>query len=137
LLPLNFEVNQGQAADKDVQYVAHGKSYGIALTKQGAVLALGGNKQGTSTEVIGLELIGSDSAHEPRAEQPLPGKVNYFIGNDPSQWRTGIATYGKVRYEGVYRGVDLVYYGNQGHLEYDFDLAPGADASHIGLPPQL
>jgi hypothetical protein len=133
LLPLNFEANQGQSADKDVQYVAHGKSYGIALTKQGAVLALGGNKQGPSTEVIGLELIGSDSAHEPRAEQPLPGKVNYFIGNDPSQWRTGIATYGKVRYEGVYPGVDLVYYGNQGHLEYDFDLAPGADASRIGL----
>jgi len=64
----------------------------------------------------------------------LPGKSNYFIGNDPQKWRTNVPTYAKVKYQGVYPGVDLVYYGNQGgQLEYDFVVAPGADPSAIAL----
>jgi len=133
LLPLNFEANQGQVPDRDVQYLAHGKSYGIGLTRHGAVLALGGDKQGASSDVVGLELVGSAATRNPQAEQALPGKVNYFIGDDPTQWLTGISTYGQVRYQGVYPGVDLVYYGHQGHLEYDFDVAPGADANRIAV----
>jgi VCBS repeat-containing protein len=66
--------------------------------------------------------------------QELPGKVNYFIGNDPKKWRTNVTTYAKVRYRDVYPGVDLEYYGNQGgELEYDFIVAPGADPSAIAL----
>jgi hypothetical protein len=148
LLPLNFEANLGQATSPDVQYVAHGKSYGIALTKQGAVLALGadpsaakdlegsGNhthQSNTPSDVIRLQLLGAHSVSAPSAEQALPGKVNYFIGNDPSKWRTNVPTYGKVRYPAVYPGVDLVYYGNQGHLEYDFAVAPGASPAAIGV----
>ena len=63
----------------------------------------------------------------------LPGKSNYFIGNDPAKWRTNIPTYAKVKYNGVYPGVDLVYYGNHGQLEYDFVVAPGADPSLVTL----
>ncbi len=64
----------------------------------------------------------------------LPGKANYFIGNDPRQWHTNVPTYAKVRYEGVYPGVDLVYYGTQGgELEYDFVVAPGGDPQAITL----
>src|SRR5260370_21648118 len=63
----------------------------------------------------------------------LPAKVNYFIGNDPSKWRTNISTYGKVRYRDVYPGVDLVYYGNQRQLEYDLVVAPGADSKRIRI----
>jgi hypothetical protein len=64
----------------------------------------------------------------------LPGKANYFLGNDPSKWRTNIPTYAKVRYESIYPGVDLVYYGTQGgELEYDFVVAPRADPRAITL----
>src|SRR5208337_4431607 len=64
------------------------------------------------------------------------GKVNYFIGNDPAQWHTSVPTYVKVRYTGIYPGIDLVYYGNpsaDGQLEYDFVVAPGADPGVIAL----
>src|SRR5262249_27955888 len=63
----------------------------------------------------------------------LPGLSHYFLGNDPQRWRTHIAHYGKVGYEGIYPGVDLVYYGNYGHLENDFVVAPGADLRAIKL----
>src|SRR5207245_3729643 len=64
---------------------------------------------------------------------PQPGHVNYFIGNDPAKWRTDVPTYGKVRYAGVYPGVDLVYYGNQKQAEFDFVLSAGADPAQIAL----
>ena len=63
----------------------------------------------------------------------LPGIANYFLGNDPSKWRTSIPTYACVQYAGVYPGISLVYYGNQRQLEYDFQVSPGADPSHIRL----
>ena len=63
----------------------------------------------------------------------LPGKVNYFIGNDPQKWHTDIPSYEAVRYQGVYPGVDLLFYGREQRLEYDFVVAPGADASAIAL----
>ena len=63
----------------------------------------------------------------------LPGKVNYLVGSDRGQWKTGIPTFAKVKYQGVYSGIDLVYYGNQGHLEYDFIIAPGADPRVIAM----
>src|SRR6185503_15072770 len=63
----------------------------------------------------------------------LPGKVNYFIGNDSSKWRTGIATYARAFFKHVYPGVDLVYYGNQRELEYDLKVAPGANPRAVRL----
>jgi photosystem II stability/assembly factor-like uncharacterized protein len=63
----------------------------------------------------------------------LPGKVSYFFGNDSSKWRTNVSTYGKVTYNKVYPGIDLVYYGNRQQLEYDLVLQPGADPSAIKL----
>jgi hypothetical protein len=80
-----------------------------------------------------LRVHGANHTAIPVAEDPLPGRVNYFIGNDPSQWHTNIATYSKVRYAGVYPGIDLIYYGTQGKLEYDFAVAPGAAPQTIGL----
>jgi hypothetical protein len=65
--------------------------------------------------------------------EELPGKSNYFIGNDPTKWRTNVPNYAKVKYANVYPGVDLVYYGNQGQLEYDFVVQPGADPRSIQL----
>src|SRR5215471_17873413 len=63
----------------------------------------------------------------------MPGKSNYFLGNDPARWRTNVANFAKVRYRGVYPGIDLVYHGSQQQLEYDFVVAPGADPRRIGL----
>jgi hypothetical protein len=65
--------------------------------------------------------------------EELPGKANYFIGKDPTHWRTNVPTYAKVHYRDVYPGIDLLYYGNQRQLEYDFVLAPGADPKTIVL----
>lgn len=89
--------------------------------------------EGGANTVVQMRLVGSSSDARVKGEEELPGKSNYFIGNDPKKWWTNIATYAKVRVEDVYPGVDLVYYGNQGQLEYDFVVRPGADPSGIRL----
>ena len=80
-----------------------------------------------------MRLEGANSSARVSGASPLPGKSNYFIGNDPSKWRQDIPQFGRVEYQAVYPGVDLVYYGNQGQLEYDFRVAPGADPNQIAL----
>jgi hypothetical protein len=87
----------------------------------------------TTNSVLRMKLLGADSTAKVVGLDELPGKSNYFIGNDPKKWRTNMPTYARVKYEGVYPGVDLVYYGNQGRLEYDFVVAPGADPGSIQL----
>src|SRR5947207_3244695 len=86
-----------------------------------------------TTDTLRMKLVGANQAAKVTALDELPGKSNYFIGNDPKKWRTDVPTYGKVKYEGVYPGIDLVYYGNQRQLEYDFVVAPGADPNRIVL----
>jgi len=89
---------------------------------------------GERPTVLRMRLVGGHAQARVVALDELPGKVNYFIGNDPKKWRTNVSTYAKVKYQGVYPGIDLVYYGNQGgQLEYDFVVAPGADPSAIAL----
>jgi hypothetical protein len=79
-----------------------------------------------------MTLAGSGPARA-AGEDQLPGKVNYFMGNDSTKWHRDMATFAKVRYPGVYPGIDVVYYGNQGRLEYDFIVTPGADPGAITL----
>ena len=86
-----------------------------------------------STVHVRMKLVGANSQPQMRGWDKLPGKVNYFIGNDPKQWLLDVPTYARVRYEDVYPGVDLVYYGNQQQLEYDFIIAPGVDPQMIAL----
>ncbi len=131
-IPLNFERNSGQAPE-DVQYLAHGRAYAIALSERGAVLSLSPNAGEHAAAVIRLGLQGAARTPVPVAEAPLPGRVNYLIGSDRSKWLTNLRTYRRVRYSSVYPGVDLVYYGTEGRLEYDFDVAPHASARAIGL----
>ena len=139
--PLQFEANQGQTRD-DVKFLAHGSGYGVYLTANEAVLALSAqtpvgcaaNDAPSERErVLRMKLRGSAKAPAVRAVDEQPGKANYLIGNDASQWHTNIPTYAKVRYDEVYPGIDIVYYGNQRQLEYDFVLAPGADPGSIDL----
>ena len=85
------------------------------------------------TSVVRMTFAGANQTPTVSGDEKLPGIVNYFIGNDPEHWRTNIPTYKKVQYENLYEGIDVVYYGNQGQLEYDLVVAPGADPSQIQL----
>ncbi|HEY6292801.1 MAG TPA: choice-of-anchor D domain-containing protein [Terriglobia bacterium] len=146
-LPLSFEANRGQAPDA-VRFLSRGEGYTLFLTDDAAVLALKkigatgqeprvGSREsegriGTDA-VLRMKLLGGNPRAAATGTGELPGKVNYFIGSDPRNWRTRVPTYGQVAYRDAYPGVDLVYYGNQGQLEYDFVVAPGADPGAIGL----
>ena len=80
-----------------------------------------------------MKLVGANPEPQVNGVDELPGKSNYFIGNDPKKWSTNVTNYAKVKYKGVYPGIDLVYYGNQQQLEYDFVVTPGADPEAITL----
>lgn len=134
-LPLFFEPNQGQT-DARVKFLARGNGYGLFLTADEAVLELQpsvASAQPASRSVIRMHLDGANASSLVSGTSPQPGKSNYFIGNDPSKWRHDIPQFGGVEYQAVYHGIDLVYYGNQNQLEYDFRVAPGADPSQIAL----
>ncbi len=141
-LPLFFEPNQGQTAP-EVKFVARGAGYGLFLTADEAVLKLqhsalstqlsAPRSQPVSNSVIRMKLDGANSAASVSGAEPLPGKSNYFIGNNPAKWRHNIPQFARVEYKSVYPGVDLVYYGDQGQLEYDFRVAPAADPKRIAL----
>ena len=129
-LPLSFEANQGQAASA-VKFLSRGSGYQLALTATEAVLQL--QRAQTHSAFVKMKLVNADSAAPVSGRAPLPGKSNYFIGNDPRQWRTDVPHFAQVEYEQVWPGVNVVYYGNQRQLEYDFIVAPGADPRAIKL----
>jgi hypothetical protein len=133
-LPLAFEGNHGQT-DSVVNYLSRGPGYNIYLTSQAATLTVL-NRQSDQTDVLRMQVQGAASATGVLAESPLAGKINYLIGNDPSRWQIGVPTYAKVRYSSIYPGVDLVYYGNQQQLEYDFVVAPRSNSNVIALDMQ-
>ncbi len=124
--PLNFEVNQGQMA-AGVDFAAYGSGYRVELADGTATLWLPG-----ADAPVRLELVGAQAA-DGQGEGLLAARSNYLVGNDPAAWRTGIANYQSVLYEEVYQGIDVRYYGTQRQLEYDFLVAPGADARQIVL----
>ena len=154
-LPLTFEANQGQTAS-DVRFLSRGNGYTLFLTEREAVLTLRqstpgsdarldraksgntrGNRRGAEKlSVLRMRLDGANPNAAIAGVDRMPTKVNYFIGNDPKKWHTDVPSYSQVKYQGVYPGVDLLFYGNQRRLEYDFLVAPGADASRIALDVQ-
>jgi hypothetical protein len=130
-LPLSFEANRGQS-DPQVRFISRGRGYSLFLMDTAAVLSLT-KRSNAQTGTIRMELDGASPNARATGADQLPGTANYFIGNDPTKWRTGAPTYAKVRYTRIYPGVNLVYYGNQQQLEYDFIIAPGADPKPIRL----
>ena len=144
-LPLIFEANRGQAAGQ-VKFLSRGSGYTAFLTTGGMVLTLrpsrvvapskaanqrvSSPKPATST-TLQFQLVGANKNPAVVGEDAQPGRINYFIGNDASQWHTNLPTYARVRYKNVYPGIDLLYYGNHQQLEYDFAVAPGADPRQI------
>lgn len=138
-LSLGFEANQGQA-DPRVKFLSRGGGYNVFLTNDEAIVSLPASGQSLDAKaasangsVMRMKLLGANREARISGVDALPGKSNYFIGNNPSKWRTGVANYAKVKYQNVYDGVDLVYYGNRRQLEYDFVVEPGARPSQIRL----
>jgi parallel beta-helix repeat protein len=132
-LPLSFEANVGQV-DAAVRYLAHGSGYSLALTDTGAVLDLHRADAAGYDALLHMELVGGSTAAPVVGLDQQAGHSNYLIGNDPSRWHTDVPLFGRVEYQQVYPGIDVVFYGNDQHqLEYDFVLAAGADPGQIGL----
>lgn len=154
-LPLSFEAVQGQGG-KRINFQSRGGGYHLALAPDEAVLTLhrrvehpanhqdelkdekqipsaSSTPQPIASETLRLKIVGGNREAQMTGEDELPGKINYFIGNDSQKWRTNVRTYARVKYDAVYQGIDLVYYGNQRQLEYDFIIAPGADPDKIKL----
>jgi uncharacterized repeat protein (TIGR01451 family) len=150
-LPLSFEANYGQT-DPQVKFIARGRGYTLFLTPTESVMVLQQREVKKLTgeaspidpmampepapvkqAVVRMKLEGANPSPAIDGMEQLPGIVNYFIGHDPEKWRTKIPTYARVHYTQAYPGIDLAYYGNQGKLEYDFIVAPGADPGQIKL----
>ena len=151
-LPLSFELNRGQT-DAKVKFLSRGGGYTLFLTGDAAVFSLsrlgptGGAVHPSllsagaplwqsvdvsrRNTVLRMNLVKAKPSVKVTGEDELPGRSNYFIGNDPKQWRSDVPSYAKVKCEGIYPGVDLLYYGNQRQLEYDFVVSPGADPHRI------
>ena len=127
-LPLRFEVNQGQA-DPKVRFLSRGRGLRLFLAGDEAVLA----PDGRPDAAFRLRLAGASAAPEISGLDRLPGESHYLIGNDPRAWRTHVPAYARVRYREVYPGIDLVFHGDQDVLEFDFEVAPGADPGVIRM----
>jgi hypothetical protein len=148
-MPLSFTANGGQA-DSRFDFISRGSGYqlflssteAVLLLQQGGALPVGDRARAVSTprreqpssrRPVKMQLLGARSEACPAGREELAGKVNYLTGTDPRNWKRGLAAYRRVEYEGVYPGINLVYYGNQQQLEYDFVLSPGADPGVIRL----
>lgn len=131
-LPLIFEPNQGQA-DLRVKFLARGAGYGLFLDSTGATLSLQTARSPRQQTSVQMKLAGANPSAAIVGSDLLPGKSNYILGNDSQKWHSNIPQYAGVHYASVYPGIDLLFYGNQGQLEYDFKVAPGADPAQAEL----
>ncbi len=145
-IPLSFEAYQGQT-DAKVQFLSRGSGYTLFLTGDEAVFSIRGNDAKPNVSRVGgshskpvvprtnavlrMKLVKANPAAKVTGADELSGKSNYFIGSDSTKWHSNVANYAKVKYEGIYSGIDLIYYGNQRQLEYDFVVTPGADLHRI------
>ena len=125
-LPLAFEPNLGQT-DTRVRFLARGGGMTAFFTDTETAMVLGRSEHA----VVRMKLAGADRPRRVAGLEKQPGISNYFIGNDPKKWRPDVPHYARIEYQGVYPGIDLVWYGNQRQLEYDFVVGPGADPKQI------
>src|SRR5437773_1734665 len=131
----------GGEVDAQVEFLSRGRGYALFLTSTEAVLVLreGGSARNVAGgppaakrergkalrgNVLRIRFVGANPVPAVAGVGELPGRSSYFVGNDPKKWRANVPTYAKVEYRDVYPGVNLVYYGNQRQLEYDFVVSP-------------
>lgn len=129
-LPLHFEPNVGQTGE-DVRFLSRGSGYALFLTQRETVAVL--RNHSARASVVRLRFAGASDAPSVAGENPTGGVSHDFRGNEPRQWRSAIPHFGRVRMSGVYDGIDVVYYGTQGGIEYDFIVAPGSDPGRIAM----
>ncbi len=129
-LPLSFEPNKGQADSEEIKFISKGYNYNLFLTPTKSLLSLTNNSK---SSIIEVSLLNSNKNPKIKSLNKLSGIANYIIGNNEKDWKINIPTYSKVKYENIYDGIDLIYYGNQGRLEYDFIVSPKADPQNIVL----
>ena len=147
-LPMHFEKNEGQVKDENVKFISRGKGYTLALTSNKTIFSLPNFRKGCNSIIektrlkseakceqqrLEINLVGSNPSLQMTGVDELPGISNYFIGKNPEEWITGVKNYSKVRYSKVYDGIDLIFYGNQEKLEYDFMVSQGADPNVISF----
>lgn len=127
--PLAFEENVGQF-DADKLFLLRGDGFTLAVGDRRMWL-----HPESATRAVHTRLVGASPASRPQGLDVLPGKVNYFLGQDPRYWHMGVRRFAQVRQSEVYAGIDLLYYTRAGdrHLEYDFLISPGADPSQIRM----
>jgi hypothetical protein len=130
-LPQRFEANRGGG---DWRFVSRGGGFAIFLKETEAALWLRNGDQGTwKTTSLRMKLAQANRNPRIVGLDEQPGKSHYFIGDDSRRWSTGVPAYSRVRYEQVWPGVDLIWYGDGRRLEHDFIVAPGADPARIVL----
>ena len=125
-LPLRFET----AADGTL--VSRQGSFGLTV-KSGETTVTVADRAHRKTASVTAQLRGANRQSRPAGEDPLAAKASYFLGSDPANWRTGATLFTRAVEHDVYRGVDLVFHGDAGALEYDFVVHPGADARQIAF----
>src|SRR5271154_3902651 len=125
IIPLTFEQNTGQTVSQ-VRYLGHAAHATLWFTDTEVVLGL-------EDANLRMGFAGGNRSPKLVAEDPTPGRSNYFLGKDATRWRTSMPQFGKVRYRDIYPGIDAVFYGNAGSLEYDLVVAPHAETSNIRL----
>ena len=133
-LPMAFEMSRGQAGN-GIDFIARGAGYRILLSGAKVLLDLVPNRtrQSSLPDRIDMRFIGARTDAAPAGIDPLPGKINYFRGTDAAKHFTEIESFSRVSYAALYPGIDIVYYGNQQHLEYDLVASPGADLDLIRI----
>jgi Abnormal spindle-like microcephaly-assoc'd, ASPM-SPD-2-Hydin/Beta-propeller repeat len=136
-IPLTFEENSGQT-DAQVKFLARGAGYTVFLTDRDATLRLERRSaqpgaQAEAGAVVRIALAGANSHPVAHADGAQVAHANYFVGSDPQKWRHDVPEYARVKFDAVYPGIDLVYYGNQGRLESDYVVRPGANPNRIAL----
>ena len=143
---LSFEPNLGQS-DPQVKFTARGNGYQLFLTPAKAVMSLAhprklnprsdANRTTTPADerasVVQMEFVGAQNQPEISASDLLPGVSNYFVGDDPHRWATGVPHYAQVNYRDVYPGVSLHFSGEGPEVGLGFVVAAGADPSAVHL----
>jgi fibronectin type 3 domain-containing protein/photosystem II stability/assembly factor-like uncharacterized protein len=152
--PLQFEINHGQF-NEEVRFFVRGSVYNLFLTTHEIILVSHPTppsdknrftreksepgrerpewKGQIESSVIRIRFVGVNQESQLRGLEEKTSRVNYLYGSNPSKWHYGVPTYARVRYEAIYPGIDLVFYGNDGHLEYDIVVSPGGDPELVQL----
>jgi Bacterial Ig-like domain (group 3)/Bacterial Ig domain/Beta-propeller repeat len=139
-VPMSFEVNRGQTAES-TRFQARGDGYRVRLSDQGVDILVRSPKTqasdsktaGARAESIQMTFAGANPAPRWASEQALQRRSNYLIGNDSKRWVTDIPHFARARALGLYPGIDALYYGRDGELEYDLIVSPGADPTRVRL----